>query len=149
MFDTGTRTEPATQGWCFPDRSFNVALAACVFQQWFLIVLHDTDICRQLSWDHQRARPNPCNHMKWDFLFHQNHMRRRCFSDFSQIQLKANSVVAVETHRWNLLRILNLAPFNIPSLQSHPRKTKSGVFLFFVLFSESSQLTCCCPSVTW
>lgn len=146
MFDSGTRTKTTSQRWCFPDRSSNVVLAACVFQQWFLIVLHDTDICRQLGWDRQRARPKPCNHMKWDCLS----IKTTCSRDSPQTSAES-SVVAVETHKPAgeiCSGFQPLHPFNISALQSHPTRTRA------LLFPDSMegfclQLSCCRPSVTW
>lgn len=88
------------------------ALAICVFHQWFLIVLHDTDICRRLAWDLKCSYKSIQPH-EMRFVFHQNHMRRRFFSDF--IQLRPDSVVAVETYktsRWKSAQDFKLCTFS-------------------------------------
>lgn len=146
MFDSGIRTKTTTQRWCFPDRSSNLALAACVFQQWFLIALHDTDISRQPGRDRQSACTKPCNHMKWDLLL----IKTTCGGDSSPTSAEGKQYchrASSQTSRGNLRRISNFAHF--PHLRSAvtPHREESGTFPDSG--GRSSQLSCCRPSVTW
>lgn len=144
MFDSGIRIKTTTQRWCFPDRSSNLVLAACVFQQWFLIAAWQTfldnwvETVRVLVQSHATT---------WNEICFQSKPHAK--EILLRLQLKANSVVTVQAHKPAGEICSGFQTAHFPHLRSTvtPHREKSGTFPDSG--GRSSQLSCCRPSVTW